>query len=98
MNSQAKPLTQAEKKSLRGMAQRLKSCLSIGRHGVTPTVLREIDTALRKNGLIKIRIDAGREQITLVSGAICSDLQCEQVGSLGKTVVLFREMPEDEPV
>jgi putative YhbY family RNA-binding protein len=98
MSKQSTPLTQAEKKTLRGMAQRLKSCLSIGRHGLTPSVLREIDTALRKNGLIKIRIEAERDQIPLVSGGICSELDCEQVGSVGKTVVLFREMPEEESV
>jgi RNA-binding protein len=96
MSSQPTPLTQAEKKTLRGMAQRLKSCLSIGRNGLTPTVLREIDTALNKNGLIKIRIDAERDQIYLVSGAICSELHCELVGNVGRTVVLFREMPEEE--
>lgn len=96
MSTQPTPLTQAEKKTLRGMAQRLKACLSIGRHGLTASVLREIDTALSKNGLIKIRIEAERDQIPLVSSAICSEMGCEQVGSVGRTVVLFREMPEEE--
>lgn len=95
---ESEPLSSAEKKELRGIAQRLKPHLHIGRQGLTDTVIGEIDTALTKNGLIKLRFDANREAIREQSSQICKDLACEKVGGVGKTVVLFRDMPDSEPV
>ena len=60
---EAKPLSQAEKKELRGIAQRLKPHVHLGKHGLTDSVLAEIETALTKNGLIKVRFDADRASI-----------------------------------
>ena len=54
------PLTSAEKKELRGIGQRLKPHLHIGKQGLSETVLAEIEVALTKNGLIKIRFEAER--------------------------------------
>ena len=48
------PLTNAEKKELRGIAQRLKPHVFVGKQGLTENVLKEIDTAFLKNGLIKM--------------------------------------------
>ena len=57
------PLTGAEKKELRGIGQRLKPHLHIGKNGLSATASKEIDRALLKNGLIKIRFEADREVI-----------------------------------
>ena len=64
------PLTSAEKKKLRGIAQRLRPQVHIGKHGLTEAVLAEVDTALTKNGLIKLRIDGARDAID----ELCSDM------------------------
>lgn len=88
------PLTSAEKKKLRGMAQRLKPLVHIGKHGLTDSVLAEIETALTKNGLIKIRFEGDREGIKTLGAEIPKKTGCECVGSVGKTAVFFRDMPE----
>ncbi|WP_269525755.1 YhbY family RNA-binding protein [Coraliomargarita parva] len=89
------PLTSAEKKELRGLAQRLKPHVHIGQKGLSESVLKEIDTALAKNGLIKIRFEGDRNIIKEYCQAIPEKLGCEYAGGVGKTGVFFREMPEE---
>lgn len=92
------PLTSAEKKELRGIGQRLKPHVCIGKQGLTLTVSNEIETALMKNGLIKIRFEADRETIKTYCEDIAKTRSCEDVGGVGKTRVFFREMPAEEKV
>lgn len=90
------PLSSAEKKELRGIAQRLKPHVHVGKQGLSETVLKETDTALTKNGLIKIRFEADRAAIKEFCAKISEALGCEYVGGVGKTAVFFRDMPEAE--
>ena len=90
-----KALSSAEKKELRGIAQRLKPQVHIGKQGLSETVLAEIETALIKNGLIKIRFESDRTQMKVQCSEIPGKLGCELVGSVGKTAVFFRDMPEE---
>jgi len=76
------------------MAQRLKPNVHIGRNGLTPTVVGEVETALLKNGLIKLRFEADRATIQRYCEEIPAKLGCEYVGGVGKTGVFFREMPD----
>lgn len=89
-------LTSAEKKKLRGMAQRLKPIVHIGKHGLSESVLAEIETTLTKNGLIKIRFESDREGMKALCTEISEKCGCELVGSVGKTAVFFRDMPEKD--
>lgn len=91
------PLTSVEKKKLRGIAQRLKPLVHIGKHGLTESVSTEIETALTKNGLIKIRIEGDRDSIKTLCMKIAEQTQAECVGCVGKTAVYFRDMPEESP-
>ena len=88
------PLNSAEKKELRGIGQRLKPHLHIGKQGLCLNVYKEIDRALLKNGLIKIRFEAERETIESYCNVILKKLDCEYIGRVGKTGIFFRDMPE----
>ena len=88
------PLSSAEKKELRGIGQRLKPHVHIGKQGLSETVVAEIDTALTKNGLIKIRFEADRATIKGYNTAISEKVGCEYIGGVGKTGIFFRDMPE----
>jgi RNA-binding protein len=90
------PLSSAEKKELRGMAQRLKAHVYVGKNGLTENVLAEIGTALLKNGLIKVRFESDRSHYKELERAIVHKLKCECVGSVGKSFVFFREMPSTD--
>jgi len=89
------PLSSAEKKELRGIGQRLKPHVNVGKQGMSENVCKEIDTALIKNGLIKIRFEADRTSIKDYCIRIAEKFSCEHVGSVGKTAVFFREMPAE---
>lgn len=90
-----KPLTGAEKKELRGIAQRLKPHVHVGKQGLTETVFSEIEMALTKNGLIKIRFDADRTWIKQYATEIAAKTSSEHVGGVGKVCIFFRDMPEE---
>ena len=90
------PLTSAEKKELRGVAQRLKPHVYLGKQGLAETVLKEIDTALLKNGLIKVRFEAERAAMQNYITEIAEKLNCEYVGGVGRVGVFFREMQEED--
>ena len=89
-------LTSAEKKELRGIAQRLKPHVYLGKQGLTETILAEIDTALFKNGLIKIRFETERAIIRDYTAEISTILGCEHAGGVGKVGIFFREMSDKE--
>lgn len=89
------PLTSAEKKKLRGMGQRLKPLVHIGKQGLTESVLAEVEMALNKNGLIKIRFESDRAGIKTLCTEITEKTCSEFIGSVGKTAVFFRDMPEE---
>lgn len=91
-------LTSAEKKELRGIGQRLKPHIHIGKQGLTETVLKEIDIALLKNGLIKVRFEAERATMQTYIAEIANQLNCQHAGGVGKTGIFFRETPEDGAV
>ncbi|MGC6455796.1 MAG: YhbY family RNA-binding protein [Coraliomargaritaceae bacterium] len=88
------PLNNAEKKELRGMAQRLKPQVRIGKQGLTDAVFSEIETALASKGLVKIRFDGDREAIRQYCADIPTKTQSEYVGGVGRIGIFFREMSE----
>lgn len=89
------PLSSAEKKELRGIGQRLKPHIHIGKQGLSDAVVAEIETALLKNGLIKIRFESDRASIKAYCVEIPAKLGCEYIGGVGKTGIFFRDMPDD---
>jgi RNA-binding protein len=79
-----------QKAHLRGLGQRLDSSLSVGKSGATPAVLHELDRMLSLHELVKVRLLAEREDRDALMEAIAAGSRAEIVGSVGKTVLLFR--------
>jgi putative YhbY family RNA-binding protein len=69
----------------------------IGEAGLTPTVVREVDAALRAHELIKVRVlgDDRAARKDLVA-AICSETGAQPVQQIGKILVVYRERPAEE--
>ena len=93
------PLTPASRRELRAKAHHLQPFVIIGQHGLTPAVLHEIDLALLKHELIKVRVFSdAREQREAMLDQVCADMDCAAVQHLGKVLVLWRPNPElDKP-
>lgn len=89
------PLTPAGRRALRAKAHHLQPVVTIGQHGLTPAVLHEIDLALQKHELIKVRVFSdARDQREAMLEQMCADMDCAAVQHLGKVLVLWRSNPE----
>ena len=86
-------LTGQQKAHLRGIGQRLESSLSVGRSGVTKAVVHEVDRLLAGHELVKVRILAERDDRAAVTDVLAAATHSEIVGSVGKTVLLYRAAP-----
>lgn len=90
-----KPLTPAQRRELRASAHHLDPVVIIGHHGLTPAVQHEIDLALLKHELIKVRAGSDdRDARTALLEAICAAADCAPVQQLGKVFVLWRPNPD----
>ncbi len=91
-------LTPAERRDLRARAHRLQPVVSVGQHGLSQSVLHEIDVNLRAHELIKVRVfNAGRDARAAVLARICAELEAAPVQHIGKLLVLWRPAPPEPP-
>ena len=85
-------LSRAQRPSVRRSP--LRPVVLIGDNGLTEAVLKEIDRALTSHGLIKVRAGGDdREAREAMLSEICDKLSCAPVHHLGKTLILFRQLP-----
>ena len=94
-----KELTPAERRDLRARAHHLDPVVSVSVNGLSPTVLKEIDSSLKAHELIKIRIYGDdREVRAALMGEICGQLGCQPVQSIGKLLIVYRpELKVEKP-
>jgi putative YhbY family RNA-binding protein len=90
-----KPLTPSERRSLRAKAHHLDPVVIVGQHGLTPPVVHEIDLALTKHELVKVRVFSDdRDARAAMLARMCADVDCAEVQHLGKVFVLWRPNPD----
>ena len=83
----------ANKKKLRAEAHTLKPVVMIGQSGLTGGVLAELDQALNRHELLKVRIRAERDERKLITEKICADSGAELIQSIGQIAVIYRLNP-----
>ena len=89
------PLTPALRRELRAKAHHLHPVVSVGQHGLTPAVLKEIDVNLLAHQLIKVRVFTDeREAREAMLERICTALDASPVQHIGKLLVVWRRAPE----
>ena len=90
-------LTPAQRKVHRADAHHLNPVVLIGGDGLTPAVQKEVDSALKAHGLIKIRVfndeRAEREAILL---QLTDALNAAPIQHIGKLLVIWRPVEEKE--
>ena len=85
------PLTTKQKAHLRALAHHRRVIVTVGTAGVTEPVLGEIDKALARHELLKIRLPAGeRAKREDMLSEIGETLEAEVVQSIGRVGVLYR--------
>jgi RNA-binding protein len=91
-------LSPSRRRELKARAHALDPVVLIGGAGLSPTVLAEIDRALKSHELIKVRVnDADRSGREAILEEICKGTGAQAVQHIGKILVLFRENPEPSP-
>jgi putative YhbY family RNA-binding protein len=90
-------LTPAERSALRSEAHALNPVVIIGESGLTPGVMKEIDSSLNAHGLIKVRVFGDdREERIGIYETICEELGAAPIQHIGKLLVLYRPKKETE--
>lgn len=76
---------------LRQQAHSLKPVVLTGQHGLSESVINEIDSALEHHELIKVRISASdKEEKKAMIEALCKQTRSVLVQTVGHVATLFR--------
>ena len=90
-------LTNNQKKYLRSIAHDLKPFVMIGQHGLSESVIAEIDTTMLKHELIKIKLRVeDRDEKQKIIEKILEFSHAEIVQVIGGVLVIYRPF-EDNP-
>lgn len=88
-------LTPAQRKEHRAAAHHLHPVVMIGADGLTPSVTKEVDAALRAHGLIKVRVFSDdRTARDALLAELADTLDAAPIQHIGKLLVLWRPQPE----
>lgn len=95
-DTETAPLSPAERQLLKARAHALDPVVMIGGGGVTDTVAAEIDRALTRHELIKIRVlGDDREARARYLEEICARTGARPVQHIGKILVVYRPHPPE---
>jgi RNA-binding protein len=91
------PLSGAQKSFLRSLGQNLEPAMKLGKEGLTPTFLVQLQQLLRAHELVKLRLlGADRDVRTELCAKIADEARCVFVGGVGHTALFYRQHPEPE--
>jgi putative YhbY family RNA-binding protein len=90
-------LTPAQRKEHRAAAHHLDPVAMVGGDGLTPSVVREIDLALKAHGLVKVRVfsDDRLSRAEMLT-QLADELSAAPIQHIGKLLVLWRPVPPKE--
>ena len=83
-------LTPRQRSQLKARAHALEPAVYVGKAGVQEAIVREIDRALTAHELIKVRIDADREERESMAAILADRTDSAVVQRVGKIVVVWR--------
>jgi RNA-binding protein len=89
------PLSNAQKRKLKGLAQRLQAGVKLGKNGVTEAFLRALDAELTRHELVKIRFTDHKEEKKVIAPALAEKTSSHLVMRVGNVAVLFRQNPDE---
>ncbi|MDB4642321.1 YhbY family RNA-binding protein [Verrucomicrobia bacterium] len=87
-------LTSARRRKLKAIAQRLDASIKIGKNGLTDGFLKELDDALKRNELVKVRFVEFKEEKKELAPKIAEQTQSHLVTMVGHVAVYYREKPD----
>jgi RNA-binding protein len=85
-----------QRKYLRGKAHSLQPLVRVGRAGLSDAVIEQVDAELARHELIKVRLDAEREERSELAERIASATGAAIAGEIGRIAILYRPHPDPE--
>ena len=89
-------LTGAQKPKLRGLGQTMADGIWLGKDGVTPAFVAELERQFAGHELVKLRFTGGQDRHE--RAALCTTVEqaapCLCVGTVGHTALFWRARPE----
>lgn len=90
-------LTGKEKRLMRSQANQIKASVMIGREGISSNVEHFIDEAFSNKNLVKVKVlDTCNDDRRQVAAQLDKLRGTEVVQLLGRTILLYRPLKEDE--
>ena len=84
-------LNNRQKRFLKGKAHALAPAVTVGNRGLAESVKSEIEGALARHELIKVKIPAGaKADRQALAGQISADVDAKVIALTGRIVILFR--------
>jgi len=98
MRLMAPTLTAKDRARLKARAHALEPNVSVGNAGLTKAVIAEVERALAKRELIKVRVQVDdRELRQQIGDEMGAATDAAVVHRVGKIVILFRPKPDEPP-
>jgi len=91
-------LSNAQKRYLRGLTHRINPVVMVGEKGLTKNVMAEIDQALDRHELIKVKLRTDRDTREALGREIAQRFNAESVHHIGQVACFFRRNPERQVV
>ncbi len=83
-------------RELKIRAQSLKDTVRLGKSGATPEFIAVLDDALTRQGLVKVRFEANKDERKTLSKELAEKTSSQLVQQVGHTAVYFRsQVPSD---
>ncbi len=89
------PLDGKTRRKLRALGHHLDPVVLIGHQGVTDAVVAAVDQALHDHELVKVKINEGPAERHETADGLAAQTGSEVAQVLGKTLLLFRQRPEE---
>lgn len=90
-------LSGKNRSALKSLANTLQANIIIGKNGITETVLKQIETDLAANELVKIKVlESSAEEAKELVPEILEATGAEFVSQLGSKIVIYR--PAEKPI
>ena len=86
------PLSDQDKKRLRGLGHKLKPVITVGTGGLSSSLLAEFENSLEHHELMKIKVNtANRDERDAAIRALCEYSGAQLVQRIGNIGLLFRK-------
>lgn len=88
-------ITDELRKKLKSEAHHLKPVIMIGKNGLTESLVKAVDRALREHELIKVKFLGMKEEKHEASAFIAESTSSDLIGITGNIAILYRKNDDE---